>query len=234
MEIQIDARGKQCPLPVIEVKNAIAGMAEAGTVTVTVDNEIAVQNIVKMAQHKGHTCSSKGNGKEGYEVCIAVADTAGNDTVRGTQGKQPRADVSGMQAGTQEQGAQPRADVSREEDCGCTRSETLVVISSNCMGDGDERLGKTLLKGYIYALSKLETEHLPGAIVMYNTGAYLPLADSESLEDLKALEARGVKIQTCGTCLDFYGQKEKLAVGSVTNMYTIAEEMAAADKIIKP
>lgn len=234
MEIQIDARGKQCPLPVIEVKNAIAGMAEAGTVTVTVDNEIAVQNIVKMAQHKGHMCSSKGNGKEGYEVCIVVADTAGNDTVRRTQGAQARADVSGMQAGTQEQGAQPRADVSREKDCGCTRGETLVVISSNCMGDGDERLGQTLLKGYIYALSKLETEHLPGAIVMYNTGAYLPLADSESLEDLKELEARGVKIQTCGTCLDFYGQKEKLAVGSVTNMYTIAEEMATADKIIKP
>ena len=53
MNIQIDAKGKQCPLPVIEAKNAISGMTEAGIVEVTVDNEIAVQNLTKMADHKG-------------------------------------------------------------------------------------------------------------------------------------------------------------------------------------
>ena len=52
MNIQIDAKGKQCPLPVIEAKNAISGMTEAGIVEVTVDNEIAVQNLTKMADHK--------------------------------------------------------------------------------------------------------------------------------------------------------------------------------------
>ena len=59
MNIQIDARGKQCPLPVIEAKNAIAGMKEAGTVEVTVDNEIAVQNLTKMANHKGLSARSE-------------------------------------------------------------------------------------------------------------------------------------------------------------------------------
>jgi TusA-related sulfurtransferase len=53
MNIQIDAKGKQCPLPVIEAKNAISGMTEAGIVEVTVDNEIAVQNLTKMADQKG-------------------------------------------------------------------------------------------------------------------------------------------------------------------------------------
>ena len=57
---------------------------------------------------------------------------------------------------------------------------------------------------------------------------------SPALEDLKFLEAQGVEILTCGTCLNYYGLSEKLQVGQVTNMYVIAEKMAQADKIIKP
>ena len=55
-----------------------------------------------------------------------------------------------------------------------------------------------------------------------------------TLEDLKLLESEGVTILTCGTCLDFYGLKEKLAVGGVTNMYDIVERMENAAQIIKP
>ena len=47
------------------------------------------------------------------------------------------------------------------------------------------------------------------------------------------MEAQGVEIRTCGTCLDFYKLKETLAVGSITNMYAIAETLAAAGKVIK-
>ena len=57
---------------------------------------------------------------------------------------------------------------------------------------------------------------------------------ADTLEDLKLLESEGVTILTCGTCLDFYGLKEKLAVGSVTNMYDIVERMESAAQIIKP
>ena len=57
---------------------------------------------------------------------------------------------------------------------------------------------------------------------------------SDSLEDLKSLEAQGVTIKTCGTCLNYYGLTEKLCVGEVTNMYDIVETMAKASKVIKP
>ncbi|MBQ1602479.1 MAG: DsrE family protein, partial [Oscillospiraceae bacterium] len=57
---------------------------------------------------------------------------------------------------------------------------------------------------------------------------------SASLEDLKNMEAQGVEILTCGTCLDYYGLKEQLRVGSVTNMYAIVEKLANAGKVIKP
>ena len=109
---------------------------------------------------------------------------------------------------------------------------TVAVISSNVMGNGDDDLGKILIKGFIYALSQLETQ--PDTILFYNGGAKLTTEGSESLEDLKQMEADGVEILTCGTCLKHYGLMDKLMVGKVTDMYTIAERMTGADKVIRP
>ena len=108
----------------------------------------------------------------------------------------------------------------------------VVVIGSNQMGNGEEKLGKNLMKAFIFALTKQDV--LPETILFYNSGAYLTCEDSDSLADLKDLEAQGVEIMTCGTCLDFYGLKEKLAVGSVTNMYVIVEKQEKASRIVKP
>ena len=112
------------------------------------------------------------------------------------------------------------------------RDNMVVVVSSDRMGSGNDELGKVLIKGFIYAVTQLDK--LPKTMLFYNGGATLTCEGSDSLEDLKSLEAQGVNIMTCGTCLDYYGIKEKLAVGSVTNMYVIAETMAGADKIIRP
>ena len=108
----------------------------------------------------------------------------------------------------------------------------VAVLSANTMGNGEEQLGKILMKSFIFALTK--QDQLPEIILCYNSGASLTCEDSDSLEDLKSLEAEGVKILTCGTCLDFYGLKESLAVGSVTNMYEIVEIMENAGTIIRP
>ena len=89
-----------------------------------------------------------------------------------------------------------------------------------------------MIKGFIFAVTQLD--ELPKTMLFYNGGATLTTEGSDSLEDLKSLEAQGVEILTCGTCLDYYGLKDKLAVGSVTNMYSIVETLAGAGKIIKP
>ena len=65
-------------------------------------------------------------------------------------------------------------------------------------------------------------------------GAHLTCEGSPMLEDLKVLEAEGVEILTCGTCLNFYGLTEKLRIGTVTNMYVIAEKMLNAGNVVKP
>ncbi len=115
--------------------------------------------------------------------------------------------------------------------CGNTL-QNIVVLASDKMGEGDSELGVILIKGFIYALTQLE--NLPNTVIMYNGGAKLAIENSPCLEDLKNLEKSGVEILTCGTCLKHYKIEENLAVGTVTNMYTIAEKMSQAINIIKP
>lgn len=109
---------------------------------------------------------------------------------------------------------------------------TVAVVSSDRMGEGDEELGRILMKSFLFALTQLDC--LPETILFYNGGAKLTVEGSEVLEDLKKLEELGTVILTCGTCLDFYGIKDKLAVGTVTNMYSIVEIMQKADRLIRP
>lgn len=201
--MKIDARGKQCPLPVIETKEALVKAAPGEIVEVRVDNEIAVQNLNKLAVQKNLSFASEKSAERDYLVKI----TASGEHV----------------------------DMQKEDDLNvtcCTGQGIVVVISSDVMGSGDDTLGKLLMKGFVFALSKQETP--PATILLYNGGAKLSCEGSESLEDLKNLEAAGVAVFTCGTCLNHYGLSEKLSVGSVTNMYDIVEKLTKATLVVRP
>ena len=100
------------------------------------------------------------------------------------------------------------------------------------MGEGDTELGKILMKGFLFALT--QQEQLPKTLLFYNGGAAMTCEGSASLEDLQTLQSLGVKILTCGTCLNHYGLTQKLRVGEVTNMYAIAEKQLQADLMIRP
>ena len=112
------------------------------------------------------------------------------------------------------------------------RGNLVVAVDSAVMGRGSEELGGVLMKGFLFAVSQLP--ELPRTMLFYNGGAHLTCRGSDSLEDLKGLEAQGVEILTCGTCLNHYGLTEELAVGGVTNMYAIVEKLAGAGKVVKP
>lgn len=116
--------------------------------------------------------------------------------------------------------------------CAPMGSDYVVAVDTDVMGRGSEELGRTLMKGFIFALSQLE--NLPKTVLFYNGGAKLTAEGSDSVEDLKNMADKGVEILTCGTCLNFYGLTEKLAVGGATNMYTIVETLTNASKVIKP
>ena len=197
--ITVNAMGDNCPIPVIKTKKAIAALTGPETIEVLVDNEIAVQNVTKLAKEQGGEVSSEKLGEKEYKVTIKMQGV-------------PAADAEVV----------------------CTpdqKGDLIVVVSSDRMGTGNDELGKVLIKGFIYAVTQLDT--LPKKMLFYN-GATLTTEGSDSIEDLKSLEAQGVEILTCGTCLDYYHLKDKLVVGGVTNMYSIVESMAEAGKIIRP
>lgn len=202
----VDARGMACPLPVVNAKQAVEEMKAGEVLEVFVDNEIAVQNLTRFASYKGFEVTSEKNHEKEYAVTIHVGESKAKE------------------------------EIVEDEEIECqldTRKNGMVIVlSANVMGSGDEKLGKALMKAFVFAVTKQDV--LPETILCYNTGAYLTCEDSDSLEDFRILEAEGVNIMTCGTCLDFYGIKDKLAVGSVTNMYDIVETMEKAKSIIRP
>ena len=208
MERIIDCKGMACPLPVVNAKKAAEELVTGDVLTVLVDNEIAVQNLQKFAKQKGFTAAGEKKADKEYEVTIHVV----------SEGK------------TQE------VPVEAEEEVVCAvdsrKNGMVIVLSANVMGTGDEKLGTNLMKAFVFAVTKQDV--LPETIVCYNTGAYLTCEGADTLEDMKILEAEGVNILTCGTCLDFYGIKDNLAGGTVTNMYEIVEVMEKAKSIVRP
>ena len=204
--IKVNAIGDACPIPVVKTKNAIRELGGSGVVEVSVDNEIAVQNLLKMAKQKEYEAAFEKKSNTEYIVTINVNGGEVSDTKPVT-----------------------KATVKSDE---IKLKETIVVIDSDKMGEGDEEFSKTLLKGFIYALSSQDIP--PAKILFYNTGVRLTTEGSASIEDLKVLEKAGAKIYSCGACLNNYGLTEKLSVGEVTNMYDIVSYLMEADLVIRP
>ena len=206
-KIKVDAMGDQCPIPVIKTKKALKEITETTLVEVHVDNEIAVQNLSKMAKQKNleYKCEKL---EEQHYIIKIKAELQNSETEKAP------------------------AENDKEICYPDRKSNTVVVLSSNQMGNGSEELGQILMKGFIFALTELD--ELPSTVLLYNSGVKLSTEGSNSIEDLKTLQAQGVEILSCGTCLNYYDLTEKLQVGDVTNMYFILEKMAQADKIIRP
>jgi len=106
----------------------------------------------------------------------------------------------------------------------------LVMCSTDCMGSGDDVLGKKLMINFIRTLKEMGPDLW--RLVLVNNGVKLAIEGSEVLEDLKSLEQDGLKILVCGTCLNHFNLLEKKRVGETTNMLDIITAMQLADKAI--
>ena len=139
MKKTVNALGDICPIPLVKAKEAIKELQGAGTVEVLVDNEIAVQNLTKMAKQKGYGCISRKVKEQEYQVTLTVGE------------------------------AEATQEASVEETnyvvCAPAKKNRLVVISSKTMGEGNDELGATLLKGFIYALT--QQDELPDQMLFY-------------------------------------------------------------------
>lgn len=194
MIIEIDTRGLGCPKPVINTKKELDKI-ENGIVSVTVDNAIAKENIIKLS--KSLNCEFNVVKEEDSFIVIHV-----------------------------KKGENVQIESKEENEL----EDSCIFISSDKMGLGNDELGEVLIKGYIYTLT--ESNPYPKYIVFVNSGVKLTSQNKATIENLKILESSGVEILSCGTCLDYYGLKETLEVGSITNMYNIVDIMKNTSKTI--
>lgn len=197
----VDNRGLACPEPVIRTKKALDAMT-SGTLVSTVDNEIAKENVLRLANSMGLQTTVKQEGSL-FHIEISKdgeADTASVETVELVNCSLP------------------------------TAKHTTLLVKSDLFGEGDPALGQVLMKSFFHALN--ESSVLPREIFFVNSAVRLTCQGSPVLAKLEELKEKGVQIFSCGTCLDFYHLNDKLAIGEVTNMFSIVEALTQADNAI--
>lgn len=208
MSVTIDARGLACPEPLIMAKNAIE---ENEAVMILVDNDIAVENIRRLAAKLACTFSVAEKEGSVREIFLARTDATGQAEVdMDIMAEESSCAVpSGKEAGTM-----------------------VVLLSDNHMGRGDDVLGDILMRSFIHTL--LQLKPLPNTVICYNAGVKLAMKESAVLDDLQQLEKEGVEILVCGTCVNYFGLSDQVSAGHISNMYDIAETMAGAARILRP
>jgi selenium metabolism protein YedF len=123
-----------------------------------------------------------------------------------------------------------RSDVIEQDTVRKAQQASLIFVNSNAVGKGSDELGEALLKTFLNTLA--ESHNKPDKLVFMNSGVKMVAEDSGALESLKSLEDQGVEIIACGTCLDYFNLKDKIAVGKISNMYDILDSMLEADKMV--
>lgn len=186
----IDARGLDCPQPVVLTKRAMDEVGGESLLTL-VNTGIALENVSKLAHSQGYQVEVEHQGDD-YRIHM-----------------------------TRQSGATGTS--------GTGDGQVAVLITSNLFGQGEAELGQVLMKSFLVSLNELSQVK---EMVFMNSGVYLTTGGSPVLEILQALEAKGVQIYSCGTCLDYYQLKDKLKVGRVTNMYSAMEILTGAGKCI--
>jgi len=203
MPTSLDCRGLACPQPVLRCKACLEAEHPAD-LTVLVDNEAARENVSRFLSREGYTVTV--TEKDGC-FHLAASGSGQNDVATGSQ---PAACPTDMDEA-------PR--------------KTVVFITANTIGRGDETLGAKLMVNFCATLPELGEDLW--RIILVNGGVKLSIADSPVLHSLQQLAATGVSILVCGTCLDFYGILQQKVIGDTTNMLDVVTSLALADKVIQ-
>ncbi|WP_297261607.1 sulfurtransferase-like selenium metabolism protein YedF [uncultured Desulfovibrio sp.] len=199
---EVDCRGLACPGPVVACSRLVKEEAPSA-LAVLVDNAAAVENVSRFLRTSGYAVASERREESLWRI---------------------RASRDGGSASDAAPQSQPAPSA--------PRGKTLVLITTETLGRGDDTLGARLMDNFLATLPELGDALW--RIVLLNGGVRLAARPGKALDSLKALEAAGVSILVCGTCLDFYQLLEKRAVGQTTNMLDVVSSLALADKVIRP
>ena len=202
---ELDCRKMDCPAPVLETKKSIESEA-LSKIRVLVDNDAAVENVSRFLTYAG------------FEVGVESDGTM--SVVEGTRDQAAAVKLASGpagQSGTESSGEDGPAKI-------------MVMAASNKFGVGDDELGAKLMINFIKTLKEMGKDLW--RLVFVNHGVTLATVDSAVLYELHELEASGVTILVCGTCLTHLDLMDKKAIGQTTNMLDIVTAMQLADKVI--
>lgn len=169
----------------------------------------------------------------------SVTTIVDNETARQNVQRMAQGIGADVQVETREDGIylhiarkpQPQTEAQPAAGAAPASGPLVLVVPGEFMGRGDDpELGGILIRAFFHTLG--EVSPLPDTIIFFNAGVKLVVEGSAVVEDLKALCGRGVKVLACGTCLGHFGLKDKVAVGEISNMYTIAETMLGAGRVV--
>lgn len=206
MKITLDLKGMECPKPVLETQKAFKNQ-ELTEFELLVDNITARENLKRLVASKG------------YKSDIREAD--GVITINVS--REPSEVKS-----EKEEDFKVVCDLPQISENGI--SDTVLMIKSEYLGQGNDELGKVLMKGFLYTIS--ETRPYPEKIVLLNSAIKLSTVNEETVMHLKKLEEAGSKVYSCGTCLNYYDLADQLKVGVIGNMYDVVESlMGTANRI---
>ena len=201
----VDTKGQLCPAPLIAAKKALKETAVGESFEVLTDNKTSFDNLSRfLSDNKAKFLVRESEGVWTLTVTRLAGDITG--------------------AKVEEYCSQV---ISHFE-----KGNYVVAITSDKMGDGDAELGHLLIGNFIKALKDLD--RLPQHIVFYNKGVTLATNDSQVIEHIKDLEKMGVEIHLCATCVNYYKLESSIAVGTLSNMYSIAEILASSGNVIRP
>lgn len=213
----IDAFGLQCPKPLVLAKKEIdAGCRE---LAVKVDNQTAVNNLARLGDKTGIPVTTEPIDGGWLVTFAGDADAAESVSAK------PLADDGGARRSVLAEDA-AAASCSLGQGCGYA-----VFVNHDAIGAGDAELGRSLMKMALYTLA--EAGDPPSSLLFMNAGVLLVAGGEQQVADsVASLIEQGTEVLVCGTCLDFYGVKDSLAVGEVSNMYDILGRMREAAKVI--
>lgn len=204
--VKVDCKGLPCPQPLIATRKAMRENSVGTEIEVCVDNETARGNLTQMLADFGVSISFETRG--GLFIGRFI-----NPEVK------------------EEAATLPAIDNMACPTTGVTTQQPTLLCATNVLGVGDDTLGAILMKGFLSTLA--EWTPRPKEILFLNEGVKLCTKESGALDTLKALEASGVELLICGTCVDFYKIREQIAVGTITNMQRISQSIAQTSKLVR-
>ena len=204
MEREIDCRSMDCPAPVLETKKCLEqeGLAR---IRVLVDNDAAIENVSRFLTYNGFEVGVDSDG-----VMSAVEGTRDAAAAKKLASAHDTPEINCPVPGTS--------------------GKTMILVSADTLGRGDDELGGKLMVNFIKTLKEMG-ESL-WRLVFVNHGVRLAIKQSPVLEELKDLEQDGVSILVCGACLTHLELMDEKAVGQTTNMLDVVTSMEYADKVI--